>query len=236
MAALQSAYLPEFDHAYLVGLNSYDADIEAHFANHFGRVLHGRIRARLRHGFVEDAVQESLTRVLSAARSPKRIRNPRAFAGFVGAVSQNVVYEIYREGTRMQSLESLVQEPIDQAKGPYAIAKTRQLGERVRETIARLAPSDQKLLCGVYFEEKSRAELCRELGIKRTALRVRLHRAKQQFQDLWNAAERQKPTADRADEQGFGGGRPAAAIGELPRSSRRPQPGRRRKTLRPVPV
>lgn len=192
MAALQSAYLPEFDRAYLLGLNSHDADIEAHFANHFGRVLHGRIRTRLHPGLVEDAVQESLVRVLSAARTPNRIRSPRAFAGFVGAVSQNVVYENYRHGTRLQSLESLVLEPADRTKGPYDVAKSRQLGERVRETIARLSPADQKLLCGLYFEEKSREELCRELRIKRTALRVRLHRAKQQFKDLWKAAERQK--------------------------------------------
>lgn len=192
MAALQSAYLPEFDHSYLLGLNTHDADTEAHFANHFGRVLHGRIRSRLHPGLVEDAVQETFVRVLSAARSPRQIRSPRAFAGFVGAVSQNVVYENYRHRSRLQSLESLLQEPTDRAKGPYDVAKTRQLGERVRETISRLSSSDQKLLCGVYFEEKTRAELCRELRIKRTALRVRLHRAKRQFRELWAAAEKKK--------------------------------------------
>jgi RNA polymerase sigma-70 factor (ECF subfamily) len=57
-------------------------------------------------------------------------------------------------------------------------AETKTL---VQKVLARLCPKDRTLLQAVFFEQRDKDEVCRELGVSRDYLRVLLHRAKHQF-------------------------------------------------------
>jgi RNA polymerase sigma-70 factor (ECF subfamily) len=197
MGTLQSALLPQFDHDYLQGLSQHDPETESHFAGHFTRVLGGRLRNRYPRVHPEDLLQETLTRVLSAVHSPARIRRPESFAAFVESVSRNIAYESFRVRGRLQSLESMAAEPVQPGEGPDAIASRLETCARVHQVLSLLPSAERRLLSAVYFEEKSRAEICLLLGITRSNLRVRLHRAKRQFLSLWQARESPAPRRKR---------------------------------------
>jgi RNA polymerase sigma-70 factor (ECF subfamily) len=47
--------------------------------------------------------------------------------------------------------------------------------------LAKLSGKDRNILHAVFFEQRDKDEVCRELGVSREYLRVLLHRAKQQF-------------------------------------------------------
>src|SRR5262249_3268958 len=56
--------------------------------------------------------------------------------------------------------------------------ETRQ---QVQKVLGRLSAKDRKILAAVFFEQRDKDDVCRELGVSRDYLRVLLHRAKQQF-------------------------------------------------------
>lgn len=56
-------------------------------------------------------------------------------------------------------------------------------GSDVERAVARLSDDDQELLRLVAWEELSREEIAVALGISRTAVRVRLHRARRRLAD-----------------------------------------------------
>jgi 4-hydroxythreonine-4-phosphate dehydrogenase len=67
---------------------------------------------------------------------------------------------------------------------------TEERKQLVKETLARLSEADRQLIRGVFLEERDRGEICDELRIERTNLRVRLHRAMAKFR---TALERTAP-------------------------------------------
>ena len=52
---------------------------------------------------------------------------------------------------------------------------------RVQQARARLNDKDKNLLRWLFFEERDKDEICRELNVDRNYLRVLVHRAKAQF-------------------------------------------------------
>ena len=54
-------------------------------------------------------------------------------------------------------------------------------GESVREVLAGLPAKDQELLRLLFFEDRDKDAICRELNVDRNYLRVLLHRAKAHF-------------------------------------------------------
>ena len=62
---------------------------------------------------------------------------------------------------------------------------------KVREAIAGLPPRDRDLIRWLFFENRSKDDICRELNVDREYLRVLFHRAKQRFRELFSAAEQQ---------------------------------------------
>jgi RNA polymerase sigma-70 factor (ECF subfamily) len=56
-------------------------------------------------------------------------------------------------------------------------------GSDVERAVARLSDDDQELLRLVAWEELGREEIALVLGISRTAVRVRLHRARRRLAD-----------------------------------------------------
>jgi RNA polymerase sigma-70 factor (ECF subfamily) len=173
----------EFDREYVERLIAEDPEIERHFATYFTSLLSIKLRSRLRSKtLVEDAVQETFSRVLAALKSGA-LQSPDRLGAFVNSVCNNVLFEMYRSGTRTTALE----EDYDRADDRTASAESLVVGAeeraRVREALQGLSQKERDLLTWLFFDERDKNEVCAELHIDRNYLRVLLHRAKAHFRD-----------------------------------------------------
>jgi RNA polymerase sigma-70 factor (ECF subfamily) len=55
--------------------------------------------------------------------------------------------------------------------------------ERVRQALAELPDKEREILRWLFFEERDKDDICRELNVDRNYLRVLVHRAKAKFRD-----------------------------------------------------
>lgn len=173
-----------FDESYVQRLREGDFRTVEHFVNYFGGLLQLKLRSRLRSPqAVEDARQETFTRVLVALRDDK-IRQPERLGAFVFSICKNVV----REGDRYDQRDT----PLEDGNGEdrdfpdrrvdvYGAYATKQTKERVRDILEKLTEMDRRLLRDVFLEERDKDEVCRDFGVTRDYLRVLLYRAKQSF-------------------------------------------------------
>lgn len=167
-----------FDQDYVSRLTAGDVETEAHFTQYFGALLVMKLRGRLRSPqLVEDARQETFLRVFDSLRNKKGLQHPERLGAFVNSVCENVLCEFFRAGSRFQQVPENVAEPVDEA----ADAETQCLSEErkslLRSVLLRLANTDQQILRKVFLEERDKDEICKEMGIDRDYLRVRVHRA-----------------------------------------------------------
>src|SRR6266481_308479 len=186
MGAVQGLDFHQFSESYLRGLRTQDGETAAHFVSYFSRILHNKLRRQLvcpEH--IKDIQQETLLRTWAAIRSEGAIRQPERFGAFVTSVCNNILRESYRSRARTRPLDDLQMDPEDKSLSPDGVvlaAETRQL---VQQVLARLSEKDRNLLRAVFFEQRDKDEVCGELGISRDYLRVLLHRAKQQFMEMY---------------------------------------------------
>jgi RNA polymerase sigma-70 factor (ECF subfamily) len=172
-----------FDAGYMESLCAGDPQAQEHFAGYFTELLQLKLRSRLQSPqAIEDVCQETFARVLSALRRDGGLRQPERLGAFVNSVCNHVLSEYYRSSGRSESLdvEGWRQLP---AMGADALemAAAGQMKDKVREILFDLDPRDRLLLKAVFFDERDRDEVCRELGVDRDYLRVLLHRARQEF-------------------------------------------------------
>ena len=167
---------------YVRRLVDRDPETERHFADHFGRLLRALVRTR-RQGWpterIEDVVQETFARVLTAVRGGS-LRDADRFAGFLISVCENVLREDTRQGARVQPSETVALE-LRAPHDPEAQAHARQSLEAAREVLASLPERDREILELVLVLEADKDEVCRRFGVTRDHLRVLLHRAKERF-------------------------------------------------------
>jgi len=190
-----SAYV--FHAGYLQSLKARNSTTEEHFVSYF----RPRLRSLLRRtgassDEVEDLQQETFMRVLAAIESSEAIRHPERFGGFVRAVCTNALLEQYRRRRRYTELDDSVDVMPDNAQDQHALLLTQERNSAVRRIISRLSPRDQRVLRAAFLEQKSGAEICRELRVSRTYLRLLLHRAKRRFVDQMDSNERKQLQAD----------------------------------------
>ena len=71
--------------------------------------------------------------------------------------------------------------------GPGALDRliSSDVQEQVREILDALSDRDRRLIREVLLEERSKDEVCQDLGVDRDYLRVLVHRAKQAFKDRY---------------------------------------------------
>jgi RNA polymerase sigma-70 factor, ECF subfamily len=180
----------EFDSAYIQRLIAEDPETERHFTRYFGDLLSLKLRSRLRSAsLVEDARQETFVRVLTSLKQKGGLDSAGSLGAFVNAVCNNVVFEIYRAGKRTEPLGDEV-EPEDDRQ---ADAETRIMRDedrfRVRRALAALPLKERELLGWLFFDERDKDGICRDLKIDRNYLRVLLHRAKARFREQFTADE-----------------------------------------------
>jgi RNA polymerase sigma-70 factor (ECF subfamily) len=187
MATAQFVPSCEFDAAYISGLRAHDPAIENHFVKYFSPILQRKLR---RHSsswiLTSDVQQETFTRVLAAIRAGWKIHRPERLGAFVSGVCNNVLFELWRSGRRYQPLENVEPCRADEAMLPHDIFVRGETARQTRLVLSRLSVKNKRLLEAIFFEETDRDQLCEELGVSRTNLRLLLHRAKKQFIDEYN--------------------------------------------------
>src|SRR5262249_36713025 len=180
-----------FDRDYVKRLIAEDPDTERHFTEYFGDLLSLKLRCRLRSAtLVEDARQETFVRVLTALKKKGSLASPESLGAFVNSVCNNVLLETYRSSARTSSTEDeAVDEPQDEEPSAEWRVLQSEERDRVREAIAGLPERDRDLIRWLFFEERAKDDVCRELNIDRNYLRVLFHRAKQRFRERFTAFE-----------------------------------------------
>jgi RNA polymerase sigma-70 factor (ECF subfamily) len=185
-----------FDGDYVRRLIAEDPETERHFTDYFGDLLTLKLRSRLRSAaLVDDARQETFVRVLTALKKKGSLATPESLGAFVNAVCNNVLLETYRlTGSvtgRTTPLDDEPEEPeADEPSAEWRVLKSEER-TKVREAIAGLPKRDRDLIRWLFFEDRDKDDVCRELNVDREYLRVLFHRAKQRFRERFFAGEQQ---------------------------------------------
>jgi RNA polymerase sigma-70 factor (ECF subfamily) len=176
-----------FDAEYVRALVAGDAEVERHFTQYFGELLVLKLRRRLRSpAQVDDARQETFVRVLSALKQKGGLAAAESLGAFVNGVCNNVLFEMYRANRRTTGLD---EEYDGTSSRPLADAEIIAAEERagVQAALEALPEREQLLLKWLFYDERDKDEICRELKIERGYLRVLLHRAKGRFREQFES-------------------------------------------------
>jgi len=175
-----------FDKAYVESLRNGDPATEHHFFLYFEKLLNIKLRSRtISSDKIEDLKQETFIRVIAAVRKEGAMRQPDRFEAFVNAMCNNVVLEYYQALGKNQQIDETHQESPDQILDLEGMMVSKQFSEHVRKILSALPARDRDLLRAVFFEEKDKDSVCREMGVDRNYLRVLLHRAKGKFKAVY---------------------------------------------------
>lgn len=173
-----------FDERYINGLRNRDAEIEAHFVSYFKMPLWIKAKRQLRSGdLAQDAVQDTMLRVLHFFRSDKSLESPERLPGFVCKTCHNVTLEMLRARSRHPQPPELAMEPPDRGPNPELQLVSEERKRLVRKILDQLSPKDRELLQSAMLEEMDTAELCERFDVKPEYLRVLLYRARQRFRE-----------------------------------------------------
>jgi RNA polymerase sigma-70 factor, ECF subfamily len=170
----------EFDATYLQQLTAGDPEVERHFTEYFNALLVAKLRSRLRSpALVDDAKQETFLRVLTILRT-KGLTSPGGLGAFVNSVCNNVLFELYRSESKLSLVldEEDAPEPAAAEASVESRLMSREDRARVRQAIDTLPAKDRTILQWLFFDERDKDDICRELGVDREYLRVLVHRAK----------------------------------------------------------
>lgn len=171
-----------FDQEYVLKLTQGDPETERHFTSYFGDLLRIKLRARLHSSqLIDDARQETFLRVLNVLRNKGGIQYPERLGGFVNSVCENVLSEFFRAGSRYQQVPEHAPETADESASAESILLSEERKAVIRQVLSKLGETDQAILRKLFLEERDKDEICRDFGIDRDYLRVRVHRALARF-------------------------------------------------------
>jgi RNA polymerase sigma-70 factor (ECF subfamily) len=176
-----------FDASYIERLQSGDEATADHFVRYFSELILLKLRSRLRSPqAIEDVRQETFSRVFALIRGKQGIRQADRLGPLVNSVCNNVLFEQYRADGRADPLEEQTAATLVE-KAPDALSTmiSSETRKRVRTVLETLSERDRGVLKAVFFEEKDKDDVCREMGVNREYIRVLLHRAKHSFRKAY---------------------------------------------------
>ncbi len=192
-----------FDEFYLERLRAGDFRTQEHFVAYFSELIKLKARSHVRTAEdVEDIRQETFSRVFKAMQSETGIRQPERLGAFVNSICRNVLFEYYRSPSQgypgSKDEEETPQDYPDASPGALDQLVTRGVQAQVHGILDALSEKDRKLIREVLLEERSKDEVCQELGVDRDYLRVLLHRAKQSFKEQYSRSLRDRQSVKHA--------------------------------------
>jgi RNA polymerase sigma-70 factor (ECF subfamily) len=177
-----SVKLVAFDQEYVRLLTEGDPETEQHFVSYFGSLIRIKMRSRLRSPqLVEEVRQETFLRVLTTLRRKGGLQHPERLGAFVNTVCNNVYLETIRSESRTNPYPHENFDAVDTRVNVESEFVTGETKKQVEAVLARLPAKHRDLLRMVFLEEKDKSEVCREMNVERSYLRVLIHRAKSCF-------------------------------------------------------
>ncbi|MEW6130007.1 MAG: sigma-70 family RNA polymerase sigma factor [Acidobacteriota bacterium] len=131
----------------------------------------------------EDIRAETFLRVIQALREGK-LRKPESLASFIIGIALNIIREQNRVGAKTQALTDAEYEIPDAGSLESAFVD-RDVRRSVEEATKALKPRERQFLRMYYFEEKSKAEIARALGIQEDRLRLIKSRTLKKFTEIY---------------------------------------------------
>ncbi len=184
---LSTRQSPTFDPRYLDLLRAEDFATREYFVAYFSVLIQMKLGLRLSSESLEEVRQETFVRFFSALREGK-ITQPERLGAFVNSIVNSICSHVLTEHNRRASEDnSLLSE---EQKNPSEKAPelvTPAFGERakkVRDIVSKFSERDQRVISEVLLEQRDKDEVCRDLGVDRTYLRLLLRRAMQAFKTL----------------------------------------------------
>lgn len=135
------------------------------------------------HDEASDIVQEVFLRAIQRLDS---LDDPSRFRPWIYAIARNAGLDHVRQSRRRLGLpgpNTESQDPVDPDAGPEMLAEVRELAERVRLGLMRLAPRDATLLAMVCTLGFTPTDVAAALGMTPTAAKVAIHRARQRLRN-----------------------------------------------------
>ncbi|AXC14697.1 RNA polymerase sigma-70 factor, ECF family [Acidisarcina polymorpha] len=175
-----------FDESYVERLRAGDFRTQEHFAAYFTELIKIKLRSRVRRPEdIEDIRQETFSRVLRTLRTQQGLRNPEKLGAYVNSTCNNVLLEYYRAPAHESPVEDeeQVQEYPDASSGVLDHLVSREVQAQVQQVLEHLSERDRRLIREVLLQERSKDEVCEEIGVNRDYLRVLLHRALKSFKE-----------------------------------------------------
>jgi len=175
-----------FDEAYIERLRAGDGRTQEHFRAYFTALIQLKLRYRLQsREAIEDVRQETFVRFYVALQEGS-IVHPERMGSFVNSICKNVLLEHYRAAGRDGSPEDgELQDVPSHDMDLVDVLASKETEEKVRQVLGELPELTRRLLRAIFLEERNKDEVCREFGVTRDYLRVKLHRAKQDFKSLY---------------------------------------------------
>jgi RNA polymerase sigma-70 factor (ECF subfamily) len=136
----------------------------------------------------EDAAQESFIR---AYRYIHRYDPKRPFATWLLSIAAHYCIDQQRKRHLLSvDLDEIVEFGIpDDAPDPEKIITTGEQTELIQKHLAALPVKDRMVLILRYWYDFSEDEICDALEISKSAVKSRLHRARQHMAEEWNSEE-----------------------------------------------
>lgn len=133
----------------------------------------------------EDAAQETFWR---AYRNLNRYDEKRPFPTWLLSIAAHYCIDQQRR-KRLPSvdLDEIIEfSAEDPAPNPESSVITNEFSEEVQRQLSSLSEGDRAVLILRYFHEMSEDEICETLNISKSAVKSRLHRARQHMADQWS--------------------------------------------------
>ncbi len=131
----------------------------------------------------EDVRAETFLRVIQALRAGK-LRSADSLPSFIVGFALNVIREHIRHKYRADSLEDYEHE-IASDGSMEQVFLDAETGQALRQAAKQLKPREQQFLRMYYYEELSKEEISRKLGIKEERLRLIKSRTLQSFREIY---------------------------------------------------
>jgi RNA polymerase sigma-70 factor (ECF subfamily) len=119
----------------------------------------------------DDLRQEVLASVIANARAG-RLRDPRAFAGYVRIITRNKFFDRLKKRLRARG-EPLAWEQ-ETALDPAAVGLAPEVRQDLQAALASLPEEERRLVTGVYLEGLSYEEMSERAGLPLGTLKRRL--------------------------------------------------------------
>ena len=131
----------------------------------------------------EDVRAETFLRVLQALRQD-RLRSPGSLGSFIVGTALNVIREQVRQSRKTQSLDERELNLTGERSIESAFLDA-EASRALEEAARRLKPREREFLRMHYYEELSKEEIARVLGVKEERLRLIKSRALKSFRECY---------------------------------------------------